>query len=111
MQQAILSRGYIITRALLPEQDLSSRTLRLALVPGVVRQVKLADPSMWGTWKSAFPTRSGDLLNLRDLEQGLEQMKRIASQDADMQIEPTDTPGESDVVVTVTRRKPWTLPR
>ena len=109
LQQAILSRGYITTRALLPEQDLSSGTLRLALVPGVVRQVKLADPSMWGTWKSAFPTRNGDLLNLRDLEQGLEQMKRIASQDADMQIEPTDTPGESDVVVTVKRRKPWTF--
>ncbi len=109
LQQAILSRGYITTRALLPEQDLSSGTLRLALVPGVVRQVKLADPSMWGTWKSAFPTRSGDLLTLRDLEQGLEQMKSISSQDADMQIEPTDTPGESDVVGTVKRRKPWTF--
>ncbi|WP_196302056.1 POTRA domain-containing protein, partial [Ralstonia solanacearum] len=34
-----------------------------------------------------------DLLNLRDLEQGLEQMKRVASQDVDMQIVPTDVPG------------------
>src|SRR5471032_2065484 len=46
---------------------------------------------------------------LRDLEQGLEQMKRVASQDVDMKIEPTDTPGESDVVVSVKRAKPWSF--
>ncbi|WP_321788463.1 ShlB/FhaC/HecB family hemolysin secretion/activation protein [Paraburkholderia sp. J94] len=109
LQQLILSRGYITTRVLMPEQDLTSGVMKFALVPGVVRQVRLADPALWGTWKTAFPTDSGDLLNLRDLEQGLEQMKRVASQDADMQIEPTDTPGESDVVVTVRRRKPWTF--
>jgi hemolysin activation/secretion protein len=109
LQQVILSRGYITTRALMPEQDLSSGTMRFALVPGVVRQVRLADPSMWGTWKTAFPTRSGGLLNLRDLEQGLDQMRRVSSQDVDMQIEPTNTPGESDVVVTVKRAKPWTF--
>ncbi|MEX3977788.1 ShlB/FhaC/HecB family hemolysin secretion/activation protein [Paraburkholderia sp. EG287A] len=109
LQQAILSRGYITTRALMPEQDLSSGVMRFALVPGVVRQVRLAEPSMWGTWRTAFPTGSGELLNLRDLEQGLEQMKRVASQDADMQIEPTGAPGESDVIVTLKRSKPWTF--
>ncbi|WP_197384093.1 ShlB/FhaC/HecB family hemolysin secretion/activation protein, partial [Ralstonia pseudosolanacearum] len=48
-------------------------------------------------------------LNLRDLEQGLEQMKRVASQDVDMQIVPTDVPGVSDVVISVKRTKPWTV--
>jgi hemolysin activation/secretion protein len=109
LQQAMLSRGYITTRVLMPEQDLTTGALRIALVPGVVRAVRLADPSMWGTWKTAFPVRSGDLLNLRDLEQGIEQMKRVPSQDAVMQIEPTDTPGESDVVVTLKRSKPWSF--
>ncbi|WP_196304116.1 POTRA domain-containing protein, partial [Ralstonia solanacearum] len=47
--------------------------------------------------------------NLRDLEQGLEQMKRVASQDVDMQIVPTDVPGVSDVVISVKRAKPWTV--
>jgi hemolysin activation/secretion protein len=46
---------------------------------------------------------------MRDLEQGLEQMKRVASQDVDMKIEPTDTSRESDVVVSVRRAKPWTF--
>jgi hemolysin activation/secretion protein len=109
LQQTILSGGYVTTRVLLPEQDLSTGALKFALVPGVVRHLRFADPDMRGTWKSAFPARDGDLLNLRDLEQGLEQMKRVASQDVDMKIEPTDTPGESDIVLNVKHSKPWTF--
>lgn len=109
LQQVILSRGYVTTRVLVGQQDLSKGTLAFALVPGIVRQVRFADPATWGTVKTAFPVSGGDLLNLRDLEQGLEQMKRVPNQDVDMQIVPTDTAGESDVVVTVKRSKPWTF--
>ncbi|WP_175996374.1 ShlB/FhaC/HecB family hemolysin secretion/activation protein [Burkholderia stabilis] len=109
LSQAILSRGYITTRVLLAEQDLSTGTLKLALIPGVIRHVRFADEKLRGTWKTAFPTGDGELLNLRDLEQGLEQMKRVSSQDVSMQIVPADTPGESDVVLDIKRNKPWTV--
>ncbi|WP_244138076.1 ShlB/FhaC/HecB family hemolysin secretion/activation protein [Burkholderia sp. BCC0398] len=109
LSQHILSRGYITTRVLLPEQDLSSGTLKVSLIPGVIRHVRFADEKLRGTWKTAFPTRDGELLNLRDLEQGLEQMKRVQSQDVSMQIVPGDVPGESDVVLDVKRGKPWTV--
>ncbi len=102
-------RGYVTTRVLVPEQDLSTGTLKLSLIPGVIRQLRFADASTRGTWKSAFPTRGGDVLNLRDLEQGLEQMKHVPSQDVDMQIAPTEVPGESDVVISVKRTKPWSV--
>ncbi|EDT42090.1 Polypeptide-transport-associated domain protein ShlB-type [Burkholderia ambifaria MEX-5] len=109
LSQDILSRGYITTRVLLPEQDLSTGTLKVSLIPGVIRHVRFADEKLRGTWKTAFPTRDGELLNLRDLEQGLEQMKRVTSQDVSMQIVPADVPGESDVVLDVKRGKPWTV--
>ncbi|MBB3012759.1 hemolysin activation/secretion protein [Cupriavidus alkaliphilus] len=109
VSQAIINRGYVTTRVLLPQQDLATGTLRQSLVPGVIRELRFADPDTRGTWKSAFPARAGDLLNLRDLEQGLEQMKRVASQDANMQIVPTEIPGVSDVVITVKRAKPWSV--
>jgi hemolysin activation/secretion protein len=109
LSRTILSRGYVTTRILLEQQDLTSGILHFALIPGVIREVRFADPATRGTWKSAFPTRGGDLLNLRDLEQGLEQMKRPTSQDVDMQIVPAEVPGESDVVVTVKRSRPWTV--
>lgn len=109
LSQDILSRGYITTRVLLPEQDLSSGALKVSLIPGVIRRVHFADEKLRGTWKTAFPTRDDELLNLRDLEQGLEQMKRVTSQDVSMQIVPADVPGESDVVLDVKRGKPWTV--
>lgn len=109
VSQAILSKGYVTTRVLVPEQDLSSGVLKLALIPGVIGDIRFSEPDLWGTWKSAFPTAPGELLNLRDLEQGLEQMKRVASQDVDMQVVPTSVPGRSDVVISVKRGKPWTL--
>ena len=109
LQRVILSHGYITTRAMLPVQDLSGGTLKFALVPGVIRHLKFADASTRGTWKSAFPARDGDVLQLRELEQGLEQMKRVPNQDADMQIVPGEGLGESDVVINVKRTKPWTL--
>jgi len=109
VSQSILSKGYVTTRVLVPEQDLTTGTLKLALIPGVVGEIRFAEPDLWGTWRTAFPTGPGELLNLRDLEQGLEQMKRVASQDVDMQIVPTATPGRSDVVIAIKRNKPWTV--
>ncbi|WP_321902863.1 ShlB/FhaC/HecB family hemolysin secretion/activation protein [Paraburkholderia tropica] len=109
LQGVILSRGYVTTRVLLPTQDLSKGTLKFSLVPGVIRNLEFADADTRGTLKSAFPTRDGNVLQLRDLEQGLEQMKRVPNQDAAMQIVPGASPGESDVVVTVKRTKPWSL--
>lgn len=109
LSQAILARGYVTTRVLVPEQDLSTGTLKLSLIPGMIRHVRFADEKLRGTWKTAFPTRDGEVLNLRDLEQGLEQMKRVSSQDVSMQIVPGALPGESDVVLDVKRSKPWTV--
>lgn len=105
----ILERGYSTTRVGIPEQDLASGTLKITLVPGLIHELRFADSATAGTWKNAFPTSSGKLLNLRDLEQGLEQMKRVTSQEVDMQIIPADGMGESDVVISVKRIKPWKI--
>ncbi|WP_428840340.1 ShlB/FhaC/HecB family hemolysin secretion/activation protein [Burkholderia vietnamiensis] len=109
LSQAILARGYVTTRVLVPEQDLLTGTLKLSLIPGTIRRIRFSDEKLRGTWKTAFPTGDGEVLNLRDLEQGLEQMKRVSSQDVSMQLVPGDLPGESDVVLDVKRGKPWTV--
>ncbi len=105
----IIEKGYSTTRVVIGPQDLSIGTLTLHLIPGVISAIRFADPSTYGTVRNAFPTRPGDLLNLRNLEQGLEQMKRVPNQDVDMQIVPGPSTGESDVVISVKRTKPWTL--
>lgn len=105
----LIDKGYSTTRVVVAPQDLARGVLSLQLIPGVISAIRFADPSTYGTWRNAFPTKAGDLLNLRKLEQGIEQMKRIPNQDVDMQIVPGPSTGESDVVITVKRTKPWSL--
>lgn len=37
-------------------------------------------------WKNAFPIKEGDILNIRRLEKGIEQMKRASSSDVSMKL-------------------------
>jgi hemolysin activation/secretion protein len=105
----IIEKGYSTTRVVIPPRDLSTGELKLELIPGVISAIHFADPSTYGTWRNAFSTNPGDLLNLLNIEQGLEQMKRVPNQDVDMQIVPGPLAGESDVVIVVKRQKPWSL--
>src|SRR5690606_36095447 len=58
---------------------------------------------------NALPVQSGDILNLRAIEQGLENLKRVPTAEADIQIVPAELPGESDVLVQWTQAFPFRL--
>ena len=106
VNRRILAQGYSTTRISVPEQALGSQTLTFLLIPGVIRAFRFSEPG-GANWQSAFPSRPGDLLNLRDLEQGLEQIKRVPSQDVEMEIVPGELAGESDVVIHMKQGKRW----
>lgn len=112
IQNAIIARGFITTRVLAAQQDLSSGILMLTVIPGRVRQIRFAEGSSTrGTKWNAIPIAPGDILNLRDIEQGLENLKRIPTAEADIQIEPAQAddaqPGESDIVIRYQQRLPF----
>lgn len=108
LQNAIIQKGYVTTRIVVAEQDLSTGDLELTLIPGYVHVVRWADDASATTsWRTALPMREGDLLNLRDLEQGLEVLKRIPTAEADIQIEPGADSGQSDLVITRKHRFPF----
>ncbi len=104
VQNAIIARGYVTTRVLAAPQDLKSGALRLTVIPGTLNQIRFApgtsvDATLW----NAIPAHPGELLNLRGIEQGLENFKRVPTVEADIQIVPTEgehaSPGQSDLVV------------
>jgi hemolysin activation/secretion protein len=78
VQNALIDRGLITSRIVAEPQDLRSGALSLIVVPGQVRQVRFAQgSSARATSVNAVPSRPGQLLNLRDIEQGLENFKRV----------------------------------
>lgn len=99
VQNAIVASGYVTTRVLAPAQDLKSGALALVVVPGVVHAVRFADGAAPFTTFNIVPTGSGAVLNLRDIEQALENFKRVPTVEADIQIAPAEAAGEIDLVV------------
>ena len=103
-QNHLIARGYITSRVLAPEQDLKQGELTLSVIPGYLADLRLAAPESTAEQahpqtaaaaatsatelplrvRTALPSKPGDLLNLRDIEQALENMKRVPSADADI---------------------------
>ncbi|RZL06045.1 MAG: ShlB/FhaC/HecB family hemolysin secretion/activation protein, partial [Rubrivivax sp.] len=99
-QHALLQRGYVTSRILFQPQDLSGGTLTLTLLAGRIRSIRFAeDTDPRATAVNAVPARPGDILNLRDIEQAIENFRRVPTVQADIQIEPADAPNQSDLVI------------
>ncbi|MET3130920.1 hemolysin activation/secretion protein [Oxalobacteraceae bacterium GrIS 1.11] len=98
--QFYIARGYITTRAYLPPQDLSKGRLEILVVEGVVETIEIDDGGAHSISPgNAFPLVAGRVLNLRDLEQGIDQINRLGSNNAQLDIAPGATAGASRVLV------------
>ncbi|NOU40465.1 MAG: ShlB/FhaC/HecB family hemolysin secretion/activation protein [Methylotenera sp.] len=117
VQNAIIAKGYITTRVLAAPQDLKAGVLLLTVIPGRVNAIRFTpDSSNHVSAWNALPINTGDILNLRDIEQALENFKRVPTAEADIQIEPANVkadasqnnamPGFSDVVIRYQQRFP-----
>lgn len=104
VQDALVQKGYVTTRVLAAPQDLKDGTLTLTVIPGRIRTIRFSeDSSPRATQWNAVPARPGDILNVRDIEQALENFKRVPTAEADIQITPAEgadaQPGDSDLVI------------
>lgn len=110
LQNAIIARGYVTSRVLVTNQNLSDGVLVFEPVGGRVDQLrdKSGVPSQVSL-SSALPGGPGELLNLRDLEQALDNLQRVPSVTADLQIVPGQTPGRSDLELQWTQSRAWRL--
>jgi hemolysin activation/secretion protein len=100
VQDVLIGAGFVTTRVVAAPQDLRGGTLALVLVPGRIHAIRFAEPVAPGAdYRTAVPASAGDILNLRDVEQALENFKRVPTADVDMQIVPGQRPGESDLLI------------
>ncbi|MGO2333461.1 ShlB/FhaC/HecB family hemolysin secretion/activation protein [Providencia sp.] len=108
VQNRLISHGWITSRVLVPEQDLSTGQLNLVVLPGKVQKVVFTDDSsQYSTLYTAMPAHSGNLLDLRDIEQGLENLQRLPTVQASMEMVPGDGPGETQIVINRQQSRYW----
>ncbi len=104
LNQKLQDRGYVTTQVTIPEQNISSGMIRLVCLPGKLRHVVYEEGSEKFPWRNAFPIREGEILNLRMLEEGVENIKRLRSLDISMKIIPVEA-GLSDVELSFQSKK------
>lgn len=100
-----IAQGYITSRAFLQEQDLSTGILHIILLEGRIESITVNGQDERALMM-AIPARKGDILNLRDLEQGMEQLNRLSTQQVKIDILPGEQTGFSQVKLTRQPRLP-----
>lgn len=104
-----IDRGLVTSRAYLPAQELSSGQLQIEVVEGRLEGLQGAPGSNLSHRElaMAFPGRTGEVLDLREIEQLVDQLNRLPSNRAHMELTPGTGIGSSTVKVSNTPQKPW----
>lgn len=101
--------GYVTSRAYLPEQNLADGSLDVRVIEGELAEIRF-NGKIAAHWQAGvFPGLVGTTVNLRDIEQGLEQIRAMPSYSAEMEIIAGATQGASILDVSATTPRPFGL--
>ncbi|HHS9879495.1 ShlB/FhaC/HecB family hemolysin secretion/activation protein [Klebsiella aerogenes] len=105
-QDYYINAGYITTRVEIPSQDLLTKKLNLTVMPGKISEIIIVDNDI-SKW--VLPFSEGDILNIRDVEQGLENIQRTPGVDVKINIVPGQKNGTSNLVINTQRKTTWSV--
>lgn len=101
-------QGYITTRVYIDPKALKQQTMRLVVKPGIAAGFSYANEDLVDNrLLTAFPIDQGDVINLRNLEQGLENFNAVPSQSGQFKLYPGQKSGESIITVDAKREARW----
>ena len=96
----LIAKGYITSVATISEDnDLSTKTLNLKIVPGKIEKIVLNEDKGFDNFKKAFlvSTKEGKVLNIRDLDTTTENFNYLEANNMTMEIIPSEIPNHSIV--------------
>ncbi|WP_060837301.1 ShlB/FhaC/HecB family hemolysin secretion/activation protein [Pseudomonas sp. Os17] len=102
-----LQQGYVTTRAYLPAQELASGDLTIVVVEGRLESLDSSALASSRELAMSFPGTTGEVLNLRELEQLVDQLSRLPSRQVELELSPGEKLGDSRVGLKGQRLKPW----
>jgi hemolysin activation/secretion protein len=99
LTQRLITKGYITSRVLFPEQNLASGRLTVHVIAGTVGEIREQGGAI-GMHRMALPGAKGAMLNQRDLDQALENIRRLGGQQAvAFDLMPGADPGQTDILI------------
>lgn len=107
LTQRYIDRGYVTSRAYLPQQDLSDEELDVLVVEGRLEGLDSSSIASERELAMSFPGKLGEPLNLRELEQLIDQLNRLPSRPAQLELVPGQEVGSSRVQLAGEPSKPW----
>ncbi|MBU1329283.1 MAG: ShlB/FhaC/HecB family hemolysin secretion/activation protein [Gammaproteobacteria bacterium] len=105
--QFYIDRGYVTSRAYLPQQELASGVLRVIVVEGRLEGLDSSELASERELAMGFPGQVDEVLDLRELEQLVDQLNRLPSRQAQLELVPGEAVGGSRVRLAGARDKPW----
>ena len=103
-----LQAGYTTSRAYIAPQNLKDGQLTLIVVEGVIEAFNIDKTQLTQRQLMlAFPTKIEKVLNLRDLEQGLENLNRLSQNQVTTSLTPGSFQGASIIELSNQNSKPW----
>lgn len=105
--QHYIDRGYVTSRAYLPQQALDQGRLRIVVVEGRLEELDRSAMASRRELLMASPATTGEVLNLRELEQLVDQVSRLPSRAAQLELAPGSGIGGSRVRLEGEPGKPW----
>ncbi len=107
-----LDKGFVTSRVYVPAQDIAgTKTLKLVAVEGTLSDIYINGKPAPGSsmLATAFPGMKDHVANLRDIEQGLDQINRLSSNSAKTAMLPGKTDGTSILNIENKPDHPWHL--
>lgn len=100
-----IEHGYVTSRVLVPEQDLSTGKLKLDIIEGRIEEVNVEGEDK--RIPPFIPLSKGKLLSLRDVEQTYDHYSRVSSNNVTIQIKPGSEKGASRINIRNEQKKRW----
>ncbi|WP_376749798.1 ShlB/FhaC/HecB family hemolysin secretion/activation protein [Stutzerimonas nitrititolerans] len=105
--QFYIDHGYVTSRAYLPQQDMADGELEIMVVEGRLEGLDQSAVASDRELAMAFPGRTGEVVDLRELEQLVDQLNRLPSRPAQLELLPGEQVGGSRVSLKGDPLKPW----
>lgn len=102
LNTALLDRGYVTSKVYMEPQNIGSGTLRLSLLVGTVEEIQFKGVA--GNYTNAIAFHKGHILNIRKIEQTVDNLNTVPHQKATVQLQPGSKLGTSIVVFQIENR-------